>query len=329
MKRREFITLLGGAAAAPWPLPARAQQSTGMPRVGVLIGIPHDAEGEARATTIQLEFQKLGWTGGRNLRIDYRWAAGAAEQYVSAATELVRLQPDVIIANSAPSLRAIRQLTSTIPIVFVAVSDPVGAGLVESLARPGGNMTGFSIVDAPIIGKWLGMLKEVAPHISRVAIVFNPRTAATGQSLYADPFVAAAPSFGVKPIVGHVHTAADLEFVVASLAGDAGLIVPPDTFTVAHRRLILDLVARNSVPAVYGPRFFALEGGLLSYGPDVLDLHRRAVMYVDRILRGTRAGDLPVQAPTKFELVINLKTAKALGLTVPQTLLALADQVLE
>src|SRR5262245_25762875 len=328
MKRREVITLLGGAAAA-WPLAARAQQSTRMPRVGVLIGIPHDAEGEARATTIQLEFQKLGWTEGRNLQIDYRWAAGATEQYVSAATELVQLQPDVIIVTSSPALRAVRQLTGTIPIVFVAVSDPVGAGLVESLARPGGNTTGFSIVDAPIIGKWLGMLKEVAPRISRVAIVFNPRTMATAQSLYADPFVAAAPSFGVKPIVGHVHTVTDLESIVASLAGDGGLIIPPDTFTIAHRRLILDLAARNRVPAVYGPRFFALEGGLLSYGPDVLDLHRRAVMYVDRILRGTRAGDLPVQAPTKFELVINLKTAKALGLTAPQNLLALADEVIE
>jgi putative tryptophan/tyrosine transport system substrate-binding protein len=329
MKRRAFITLLGSAAA--WPIAARAQQAERMRRIGVLMGFRDDAQGQIRITILREELARLGWAEGHSARIDVRWGAGDPTLTQTYAAELVRLEPDVIIANSSVGVSSLLSETRTIPVVFMAVPDPVGQGFVKSLARPGGNATGFSLVDPPMVTKWVQLLKDLSPGISRVALMFNPNSVPGGEATYGAPFVAAARSFGIEPRVDMVHARTDLEGALLAIARQptGGLIVPPDLFTIAYHDLIIELVAQQRLPTIYGLSLFATEGGLVSYGADPIDLHRRAVPYVDRILRGENPADLPVQAPIKFELIINLKTAKALGLTVPDKLLALADEVIE
>jgi putative tryptophan/tyrosine transport system substrate-binding protein len=331
MGRREFVALLGGGAAAAWPLVARAQQPERMRRVGVLSGLAeNDPEGHARVATFREGLKKLGWTEGRNVDIDIRWGTPETEAMQRLAKELVALQPDLIVTQNTPGTAAVLQQTRTIPIIFVLVADPVASGFVASFPRPGGNVTGFMAMESTIAGKWLELLKEIAPRVSRVAFLFSPATAT-----YADNFVkhfkAAAPSFAVEAISASVHDRPELELVLAEQAREpnGGLIVMPDNFTTAHRADITSRAARYRLPAVYPFRYFAELGGLLSYGNDVLDNFRRAPVYVDRILRGAKPSELPVQSPVKFELVINLKAAKALGLDVPPTLLGRADEVIE
>jgi putative tryptophan/tyrosine transport system substrate-binding protein len=330
MRRREFITLLGGAAVL-WPLLARAQQTTGMPRIGVLMGYAEsDREGQANVAAFWEGLQKLGWTEGRNIRVDTRWAAAEADLIQRFVKELVALQPDLILTQNTPITAAVLQQTRTIPIIFANVSDPVGSGFVAGLPRPGGNVTGFIDMDASMGGKWLGLLKEVAPRVARVAFLFNPATAPFAE-YYVTPFKAAAASFAVEAIAAPVRDTSELESVVAGQAreSDGGLIVMPEAFMNVHRAEVTSLAAHYRLPAVYPRRFFAELGGLLSYGNDQSDNFRRTATYVDRILKGEKPADLPVQVPTKFELVINLKTAKALGLTVPPMLLTSADEVIE
>jgi putative ABC transport system substrate-binding protein len=329
MRRREVITLLGGAAA--WPLAARAQPTTGMPRIGVLMGYAEsDREGQANVAAFQGGLQKLGWTEGRNIRLDTRWAAAEADLMQRFAKELVALQPDLILTQNTPATAAVLQQTRTIPIIFANVSDPVGSGFVAGLPRPGGNVTGLIDIDASMAGKWLGLLKEVAPRVARVAFLFNPATAPFAE-YYVTPFKAAAASFPVEAIAAPVRDTSELESVIAGQARepDGGLIVMPEAFMNVHRAEVTSLAAHYRLPAVYPRRFFAELGGLLSYGNDQSDNFRRAAGYVDRILKGEKPADLPVQTPTKFELVINLKTAKTLGLTVPFGLLNAADEVIE
>jgi putative tryptophan/tyrosine transport system substrate-binding protein len=327
LRRRDFITLLGGAAAA-WPLAARAQQPR---RIGVLMSnyAQTDREGQANAAAFLDTFQRLGWTDGRNVRIDYRWGAGDAERAKAAAAELIRSAPDVIVVATSPALAELRRLTSTIPIVFAQVADPVGSGFVAGLARPGGNVTGFQSFDAAMGSKWLGVLKEAAPNLSRAAVLFGSDSASTIAFLRAAQAV--APSLGVAVTAVDIHEGGEIERAIATLAGqpDGGLIVMPHPNTVANRASIIVLAARYRLPAIYPYRYFATEGGLLSYGPDQIDQFRGAATYVDRILRGEKPGDLPVQAPTKFELVVNLKTAKALGLNIPPAFPLRADEVIE
>jgi putative tryptophan/tyrosine transport system substrate-binding protein len=327
MKRREFITLLGGAAAA-WPLAARAQQPEQIRRIGVLMGYP---EAQSEFASFVQELQKLGWAEGRNLRTDIRWGIPAdPESMHRFAKELVALQPDLILSQSTPTTAALFQETRTIPIVFAIVADPVGSGFVASLARPGGNATGFVVTEGSLGGKWLELLKEIAPRITRVAALFNPAMAP-----YADywlsPFEAAAPSFAVEAIRAPIQDTSELESVIAAQAREpnSGLFVLPDAFTFAYRVEIVSLAVRYRLPAVYAFRFFTELGGLLSYGNDLNENFRRAATYADRILKGEKPSELPVQAPVKFELVINLKAATGLGLTVPPTLLGLADKVIE
>jgi putative tryptophan/tyrosine transport system substrate-binding protein len=327
MKKREFITLLGGAAAA-WPLAARAQQSEGIRRIGVLMNLAaDDAEGRARIAALLQGLQQLGWTDGRNVRIDYRWAAGDAGRFHRYAEELLALAPDVILASATPSVQALQQATRTVPIVFANVGDPVGMGLVASLARPGGNITGFTPLEFGFGAKWLELLKEIAPRVTRVAVL---RDLTIGPAQLS-AIQAVAPSFGVELSAVGVRDADEIERTVAAFArsSNAGLIVTASTSAVVHRDLITTLAARHRLPAVYSFRYFVTAGGLISYGANSTDPFRRAANYVDRILRGEKPADLPVQAPTKYELVINLKTAKALGLEIPPTLLARADEVIE
>jgi putative ABC transport system substrate-binding protein len=329
MRRREFITLVGGAAAA-WPLAAGAQQ--GLRRIGVLMGYPEsDSDARAFVAAFRDGLQKLGWTEGRNVRLDIRWTSpGNAEEMQRFAKELVALQPDVILAFATPVTAALQRETRAIPIVFAAVADPVGSGFVASLSRPGGNMTGFINSEATIGGKWLGLIKEIAPDIKRAAIMFNPDTATGGGSYQLGSFEAAARSLAVELITARVGSDADIEAAISSLGRDrAGLVLTNDSFLAVHQQTIISLVARNNVPAIFDNPSFARNGGLISYGPSFTDIFRRAAGHVDRILRGTKASDLPVEVPTKFDLVINLKTAKALGLDVPPTLLARADEVIE
>jgi putative ABC transport system substrate-binding protein len=328
MNRREFMTLLGGTAAA-WPLVARAQQSGRVRRIGALMGIAeNDPESQARITAFLQRLQELGWTEGHNVRIDYRFAGGDTRRMRAYAAELVGLAPDVILVQSNDGLAALRQETRTVPIVFAVVADPVGSGFVESLARPGGNITGFTIFEPSLGGKWLQALKEIAPGVTRVAAILHPETTANVEFLRAAE--AAASSFGVTLTAAGVHDAAEIERAVTAFATEPnGGLVVPHPVTAAHRDLIIGLAARHRLPAVYSFRFFATAGGLMAYGNDAVDLFRRAASYVDRILKGEKPGELPVQAPTKFELVINLKTANALGLTVPPNLVARADEVIE
>jgi putative ABC transport system substrate-binding protein len=330
LRRREFITSLGGAAVA-WPLKARAQRTERMRRIGVLVGSAEsDPESVPRVTAFERGLTELGWVSGRNVLMDYRWAAGEYAHMQVLAKELVELQPDVLLASSTPVVAALARETGTIPIVFVVVSDPIGSGFIESLARPGGNMTGFINIESSLGGKWLELLKELAPGISRVAVMFNPDTAPHAE-YYVRPFEVAAASLAVKPSTAPVRSAADIEQAIFDLgrATASGLIVLPDTFTTVHRGAIISAAASSNVPTIYPFRYMAGDGGLISYGVDLIDLYRRAAPYVDRILKGGKPADLPVQQPTKFEFAINLKTAKSLGLDVPPSLLARADEVIE
>ena len=325
--RREFITLLGGAAAA-WSVAARAQQGERMRRVAVLEGID-DVEGRARRSAFQAELERSGWTDGVNIRLDYRWAQGDAERIRAYATEFVNLKPDAILVDGVPSVAALLQETRTIPIVMSIGSDPVAAGFVTSLARPGGNFTGFMNFEYAMAGKWLEVLKEIAPHLTRVALIHYPENPTwPGQRRAIE---AVAPSAGVRLILAGVHDAAEIERAITEFAREpnGGMVVLPVVVNQVHRELIVALAASHRLPAVYPWRHYAAGGGLLSYGADATDLYRRAARYVDRILKGEKPGDLPIQIPTKYELVINLKTAKTLGIEVPPTLLARADEVIE
>ncbi len=329
MRRREFIALLGGVAA--WPLPLSAQQPDGMRRIGVLMAYGEsDREGQAWVAAFREGLQKLGWTEGRNIGIDIRWPTADEELIERFAKELVALRPDLILTQNTPTTAAILRQTRTIPIIFANVFDPVSSRLVASLPRPGGNVTGFLNLEGSIAGKWLELLKEVAPRVTRVAFLFHPATAPFAE-YFLNPFKAAAASFAVEAIAAPVRDTPELEsaFAAQARAPYGGLIVMPDAFLNVHRAEITSLAAGYRLPAVYPYRFFAELGGLLSYGSDPLDNFRRAASYVDRILKGAMASELPVQAPVKFELVINLKTTKALGLTVAPSLLARADEVIE
>jgi putative ABC transport system substrate-binding protein len=327
MRRREFIALLGSAA---WPLAARAQQPVDMRRVGVLMGIPQDDAGaQRRVAALALGLQELGWAQGRNLRIDHRWRTGADDKARTAAKELAGLQADAIVGHRILPTLALAQATSIIPIVFTAVGDPVYYGLVASLARPGGNITGFTNF-APALGaRLLELLKGMAPHVARAAVMFNPDTDPTSMA-FASAAAAAAATSGVAPIFAPIYEPAEIEAFMTMLGSEpgGGLIVPPNDFTSVHRKLIIDLAARYRLPAIYGFRQFAAAGGLMSYGIDPVQQFRDVAIYVDRILRGEKPADLPVQAPTKFELVINRETAKGLGLDVPSALLAQAAEVI-
>jgi ABC-type uncharacterized transport system substrate-binding protein len=328
VKRREFITLLGGAAA--WPLAARAQQSERMRRIGVLMPFAaDDLEGQARIAALLQELQPLGWTVGRNVRIDYRWSAGDAVNMRKYAAELVALAPDVILTSGAAGAAPLLQATRTVPIVFVLVADPVGAGFVDSLARPGGNATGFTAVEYGFSGKWLELVKQIAPAVTRVAVIRDPAITA-GIGMFG-AIQSMAPSLGMEVSPVNVRDAGEIERAIATFARstNGGLIVTASALAFTHRDLIIRLAQQYKLPAVYYSRVFVSAGGLASYGPDNIDQFRHAASYVDRILKSEKPADLPVQQPTKFELAINLKTAKALGLEVPPMLLARADEVIE
>jgi putative ABC transport system substrate-binding protein len=328
VRRRQFISLLGGAAAA-WPLVARAQQGERMRRIGVLMSLAaNDPEGQMRFAAFAQGLQQLGWTDGRNVRIDARWGAGDADRFRSYAAELVALVPDVILASSGPVVGSLLQATRTVPIVFAQVADPVGAGYVESLARPGGNATGFIAYEYGLSAKWLELLKQVAPGLTRAAVIREATLFGTG--LFG-AIQAVAPSLGVEvsPIAPRDADEIERSITAFGRSSNGGLIVTGAPLANVHRELIMMLAARHKLPAVYSNRFYVTGGGLICYGPDFADQHRRAAGYVDRILKGEKPADLPVQAPTKYELVVNLKTAKALGLEIPPTLLALADEVIE
>ena len=328
MRRREFITLLGGAAA--WPLAARAQQGGGMRRIGVLMPYTQDdPEDQARVAALREGLKQLGWIEGQNLRAEFRWYGGDADRARVLAKELVDLQPELILAGATPGAVALRQETRTIPIVFVGGADPVGLGLVEGLARPGGNATGLSVFEFSVGTKLLEALNQLAPRVAQVAVFYNPETAIFAP--YLQSIGAAAATFRLQLIPAPVRGAAEIEAAMAALAREpgGGLLCLPDAFLNVHRELIVTLAARNKLPAVYAFRFFADDGGLMSYGVDGSDLYRRAASYIDRILKGGKPAEMPVQSPDKYELVINLKTAEALGLTVPQALLYRADGVIE
>src|SRR5437879_11471237 len=314
MKRREFMVLLGCAAA--WPLAAGAQQPDRVRRVGVLMGIADDFEGQARIAVFRQALQALGWSEGRNIQFIYRWSGGDVAHARQFAKELLDLRSDVILANSTPIAVAVRDITRTTPTVFVQVSDPVTAGVVQSLARPGSNLTGFTNFGASIVNKWLELVKRVAPNITRVAYLFNPNTAPL---FYAKAVETAAPVLSLKPFAAAVHNADEMEGVIEQFAraSDGALLVLPDLFTATNRRSIVALAAHHRLPAVYPFRYFVAGVGLMSYGIEVLETYRQAASYVDRILRGEKPADLPVQQPTKYETVINLKTARALGLEIP------------
>jgi putative ABC transport system substrate-binding protein len=329
VRRREFITFLGGAAAA-WPLAARAEQPDRVRRVGLLLGYSEgDAEGQASVAAFRQRLQEQGWTEGRNIRIDTRWAGADPNKARAFAKELVGTTPDVIVSSSNLVTEIVQQETRTIPIVFVFVGDPVGSGFVTNVARPGGNLTGFPVFETAIAGKWVEIFNEVAPHVSRLAFIMVPETPAHVAFLHAAE--TAASPLGVKLIALGVHTAAEIERAVSEFAAEpnGGLIVVPHAVTVEHRNVILALAARYRLPALYPLRNFAKSGGLISYGTNPIDPFQQGASYVDRILKGEKPGDLPVQLPTKYELIVNLKTAKALGLTVPPSLLTRADEVIE
>jgi putative tryptophan/tyrosine transport system substrate-binding protein len=332
MKRREFITLLGGSVAA-WPLAARAQQGERMRRLAVLGGGNDRNLGDPRSGPNVAAFlqalQQLGWTDGRNVRIDYRWPAADADKARTYAAELIALAPDVILAVSPSSLVPLLQATRTVPIVFVAVSDPVGAGLVDSLARPGGNATGFMVFEYDLSGKWLELLKEIMPGVTRAAVLRNSAIPTEIGQFAVIQSVSRLVGVEVSPL--NLPDSGDIEPALATFAsrGNSGLIVAASSLSLVHRQLIVALAARHKLPAVYWEPVFAAAGGLICYGPDRVDQFRQAAGYVDRILKGEKPADLPVQAPTKYQLIINLKTAKALGLTVPPSVLARADEVIE
>ena len=329
MRRRDFISLLAGAAAA-WPLAVRAQQPEPMRRIGVLMGsAADDRDGQARLTGFLQGLSQSGWTDRRNARIDIRWGAGDADLFRRYAAELNALAPDVILTSGTAPVTALLQATRVVPIVFAGVTDPVGAGQVDSLARPGGNATGFILFEYGIGGKWVELLKQIAPGVTRAAVIRDPAiSSGTGQF---GAIQSVAPSLGVEVSPINVRDAGELERAVATFArsSNGGLIVTSSALAVVNRDLLITLAARHKLPAVYYRRLYVSGGGLISYGPDIVDQFRRAAGYVDRILKGEKPADLPVQAPTKYELVVNLKTAKALGIDVPATLLATADEVIE
>jgi putative tryptophan/tyrosine transport system substrate-binding protein len=331
IRRREFIFTLGGVAAA-WPLTSHAQQPNRVRRIGVLMSYAEsDSDAQAWYAAFREGLQKLGWTEGHNTQIDTRWATpDDAESMRRFAKELVALQPDLLLSSTTPTTSALLQQTRTIPIVFAIVADPIGSGFVASFARPGGNVTGFTFTEPTMAGKWLELLKQIAPRVVRVAMLFNP-VSATYAEYWLNPFKAAAPSFAVEAIAAPVRNGSELESIIAAQAREpnGGLIAMPDSFTDAHRVEITSLAARYRLPAIYPFRFFAEVGGLLSYGVDRTDNFRRAAKYVDRILKGEKPAEIPVQAPINFELVVNLKTAKALGLEVPLHLQQLADEIIE
>jgi ABC-type uncharacterized transport system substrate-binding protein len=328
VRRREFITLLGGAAG--WPLAARAQQADSLRRIGALMNLTaDDPESRARIAAFVQGLQQLGWTDGRNLRIDVRWAGADADRFRTYAAELVALAPAVILAATTPGVTAAQQATRTVPIVFVSVADPVGAGFVSTLARPGGNTTGFALYEYGVSAKWLELLKQIAPGVTRVAVIRDPALV-SGIGQFA-AIQAVAPSFGVELSPVDARDAGEIERAIATFARSAngGLIVTASPAQVIGRKLIIAQAEKHRLPAVYSFRFNVTDGGLISYGPDSIDPYRRAATYVDRILNGEKPADLPVQTPTKYELVINLKTARTLGLDVPPSLLARADEVIE
>jgi putative ABC transport system substrate-binding protein len=330
VKRRTFITMLGGAAA--WPRTLVAQGTDPAQRIGVLMELAaSDPQARSNVAALERGLYKLGWSQGGNLGIDYRWAPDDAVLVWKFAKELVELRPNVIVAHSSPVVATLLGQTRDIPIVFVSISDPIGEGFVASFARPGGNVTGFTNFEFSMTGKWVELLKEIAPDITRIVFLFNPQTAAGGGSYFLRPIDAAASTFKVKAIMALVHDDDEIEAAFAALAGEpgAGVVLLPDIFTVAHHQLVIALAARHRVPTIYPYRFMVEREGLISYGVDINNLFERAAAYVDRILKGAKPAELPVQAPTKFELVINQKTAKALGLDVPATLLARAEDVLE
>jgi putative ABC transport system substrate-binding protein len=327
--RREFITMLGGASVM-WPLAAGAQQNERMRRIGVLMNLAaDDPEGQARLAALLEGLRELGWTDGKNVRIDTRWAASDVARARRYAAELIAPAPDVILAAASPATAALQEASRTVPIVFVNVTDPVGAGYVASLARPGGNITGFMFVEYNISGKWLELLREIAPRVTRIAILRDPTVPVGIGQLAAIQSV--APSYGVEVSQIDVRDASEIARAIANFArsGSGALIVTASPLAITHRELLVTLAAQNQLPAVYFLPAFVRTGGLISYGPDPIDSYRRAANYVDRILKGEKPADLPVQAPTKYELVINAKTAKALGLDVPSALLARADEVIE
>jgi putative tryptophan/tyrosine transport system substrate-binding protein len=330
MRRREFVTLLGGAVT--WPLAARAQHSQQLRRIAISMGWNEsDREAQSNLAAFVQELQQLGWTDSRNIQIDYRWTNGDVNRMRTFAKELVDLAPDAILAHTTPVTAALQRETRTIPIVFVLVSDPVGEGFVASLSNPGSNITGFIHTEGEIAGKLLELLKEIAPGVKRVTIIFNPETAPGRGAYYLPSFERAARSFGLEPIPTPARNDAEVEAIVEALGHDrdGGLVAMPDGFTLVHRAPIILQAARNKVPAVYWNSIMARDGGLLSYGPDTGDIFRRAALYVDRILRGAKPAELPVQLPTKFQMAVNLKTAKALGLTIPEAFLLRADEVIE
>ena len=329
MRRREFIIMLAGAAATS-PFVARAQQSELTRRIGVLMLYPgNDPQGQLRAAAFQRQLEKAGWTVGGNLKINYHWGTGDADWVRSAAAQVLRQAPDVMLANGDAAAKAAQQSTRTVPLIFIGGGDPVGDGLVQSLAHPGGNLTGFAVMEPSLGAKLLGMLKQVAPRVTRVAILLNPDNV-THQRILA-LLVAAAPKFAVEVAQAPVREPAEIEAAMTQWGRepDYGLIVPSDPSTNSQRKLIIELAARHRLPTIYALRSATADGGLMSYGVDIPDLFRQAAIYADRILKGEKPADLPVQLPSKFELVINLKTAKTLGLDVPPSLLATADEVIE
>jgi len=329
VRRRDFIGLLG-AATALWPWPARAAD---MRRLGVLMGISEEeSQGQAGIAAFRTALEERGWIAGRNLQIDIRWGRADVERLQRLAKELVGLRPDVIMAQTTQAVAALQRETKTIPIVFVVVSDPVGSGFVASLPRPGGNITGFVNIESSLGGKWIEVLKDILPRARRAALIFNPDTASYS-AYYLQPFEEAARFQNVEPMAAPVRSDADIERTIAGLAGDAmtGLVIMPDAFTASKHNLdlIIALAARHRVPAIYPYRFMVAAGGLISYGIDTVDLYRRAPLYIDRIFKGAKPADLPVQLPTRFEMAVNLKTANALGIELPATLLGRADDVVE
>lgn len=330
LARRTFVASLGAALLAR-PSRAKARSTQKLPIVGVLMGLADDKESQARATTFEDGLRRKGWIAEENLHLEYRYADGNDDLIERYAAELVALKCDCILGQSTPVAGTLQRLTRTIPIVFVAVTDPIGSGFVESLAHPGGNITGFTIVQARITGKYLSMLKELSPHLSHAALMYNPESGSFTRTFFTPAFIDAATSLGIAPTIAEVRNAADIEIAIERLddSKDGALITVPDNFLSLYRHQIIDLAARFRIPAVYPYRYFAEAGGLLSYGMDAVNSFERATDYVSRILRGAKPADLPVQEPTKFELVINVRTARALGLTVPRILLAGADQVIE
>jgi putative tryptophan/tyrosine transport system substrate-binding protein len=328
IRRRDFIMTLGGAAA--WPVAARAQRGDRVLRIGVLMSLDeNDPLAKARVSAFTQALADLGWTDGRNVRMDLRQAGGDNNRMRALAQELIGLRPDIIVTDVTPATAALQRETQTIPIVFASVADPVGSGIVARLDRPSGNITGFANWEGSLGNKWLELLSEIVPGLKRVAIMFNPDTAPA--SVYMPSLETAAHSLKVAPIIAHVHSDVEIETAIMALGREpgGGLVVMPDVFLDVHRLPIILAASRHNVPAVYYMSIFARDGGLLSYGVDLVDNFRRAAAYVDRILRGAKPAELPVQFPTKFEMAVNLKTAKALGLAVPPTLLAIADEVIE